>query len=103
FPNLARNFPRTGPWAELVKQMMGFLLLASAVYFARRFIEQALNDKVFWWALFAVVFAAGIFLIARSIKFARTRTGPAVACAIAILFVAPSLLITWRLTHPPID
>src|SRR5205814_2735179 len=38
-PELARRFPRTGPWAELVKQMMGFLLIASAVYFARRFIE----------------------------------------------------------------
>src|SRR5207237_10886296 len=94
FPELARKMPRTGPWAELVKQMMGFLLILSAIYFARRFIEQALGDKVFWWTLFAVVLAAGIFLVARSIKFSKTRIGPAVACVIAILFVAPSLLIT---------
>ena len=39
FPQLARNFPRTGAWAELVKQMMGFLLLAAAAYFGGRAID----------------------------------------------------------------
>src|SRR4029079_11723689 len=33
-PELARKFPRTGPWSELFKQMMGFLMLAAAAYFA---------------------------------------------------------------------
>jgi thiol:disulfide interchange protein DsbD len=103
FPSLARKLPRSGPWAELVKQMMGFLLVASAVYFARRFIVQALNDKIFWWALFAVVLIAGIYLVVRAMQFAKSKTSPLVACVIAILFVAPSLLFTWRLTHPPID
>ena len=36
FPQVAKNFPRTGPWAEIIKQLMGFLLLATAVYFASR-------------------------------------------------------------------
>ena len=31
FPELARRMPRTGPWAELVKQMMGFLLILAAL------------------------------------------------------------------------
>jgi hypothetical protein len=43
-----------------VKQLMGFAAFASAVYFARRFIKQAVGDKIFWWLLFAVVLAAGI-------------------------------------------
>jgi len=103
FPSLARKLPRSGPWAELVKQLMGFLLLASAVYFARRFIEQAVGDKIFWWLLFAVVLAAGIFLVVRAVQFAKSKTSPIVACVIAIIFIAPSLLFTWRLTHPPID
>ena len=34
FPNLARRLPRGGPWGEVVKQFMGFLLLAVAAYFA---------------------------------------------------------------------
>lgn len=103
FPNLARKLPRTGPWAELVKQMMGFLLIASAVYFARRFIEQIASDKIFWWSLFAVVLIAGIFLIARATHFGKTKVAPVVASVIALLFVAPSLAVTLRLTNPPID
>ncbi|MEA2736379.1 MAG: hypothetical protein QOE14_2830, partial [Humisphaera sp.] len=31
-PELAKRFPRSGPWPELFKQMMGFMLLAVAVY-----------------------------------------------------------------------
>ena len=103
FPALARRFPRTGAWAELVKQMMGFLLIASAVYFARRFISGNLGDKAFWWTLFTVVLIAGVFLVARAIQYSKTRVGPIVAAIIALLFVAPSFAFAWRITHPPID
>ena len=68
FPEMARRFPRTGPWAEMVKQLMGFLLLGTAVYFARPFFQKFLHSDsspyrasdVFWWALFAVVAAASL-------------------------------------------
>lgn len=103
FPNLARNFPRSGPWSELVKQMMGFLLLASAVYFARRFIVSGVGDKVFWWMLFAVVLSAGVFLVARTSRFAKSWIGPVVATVVALLFVAPTMAFVWRVTNPPID
>jgi thiol:disulfide interchange protein DsbD len=103
FPSLVRNLPRSGPWAQLVKQMMGFLLLASAVYFARVFLEQWVGHDAFWWALFAVVAAAGAFLILRTVQFARTYVGPVVAACVALLFVAPTFAMTWRLTNPPID
>lgn len=102
FPNLARNFPRTGPWAEIVKQMMGFLLLASAVYFGRRFLPEAVRDSGFWWILFGVVAASGLFLIVRTLQFTH-RTGPVVAAAVvALLIVAPSLAITLRLAYSPV-
>jgi thiol:disulfide interchange protein len=103
FPEVARNFPRTGPWAELVKQLMGFLLIASAVFFARGFIEGPLGEKAFWWMLFAVVAAAGIYLIVRSIQYSRTMVGRLVATAVALLLVLPSLAFTLRQTNPPID
>src|SRR5439155_23644025 len=82
FPELARRFPRTGPWAELVKQMMGFLLLGTAVYFARPFIEKLvrpsqnnhLASDVFWWTLFGVVAVAGVYLLVRTMKFAKRLT-----------------------------
>lgn len=103
FPELARRFPRTGPWAEIVKQMMGFLLLATAIYFGRRFLPEALHENGFWWLLFAVVAASGIFLVVRTLQFTR-RAGPVIAAvAVALLLVAPSLAVTLRLTYTPIN
>ena len=102
-PELARRFPRTGPWAELVKQMMGFLLLASAVFFARRFIVTLIGEDAFWWALFAVVAVAGVFLVVRAIQFSKTLTPRLIAAVVAALFVIPAFAFTYRQTNPPID
>ncbi|MEO6435724.1 MAG: thioredoxin family protein [Tepidisphaeraceae bacterium] len=102
-PELARRFPRTGPWAELIKQLMGFLLLASAVFFARRFIVGFIGEDAFWWALFAVVAVAGIFLIVRTFQFSPKPAARVAAAVIALLFVAPALAFTYRQTNPPID
>jgi len=98
FPEAARRFPRTGPWAELVKQVMGFLLLGMATYFAEPFIERLLRPQAFWWMLFILVAAAGLFLVIRSMQISKTRVGPVVAAVIAIALVVPALMITLRLT-----
>src|SRR5918999_827377 len=82
FPGLARRVPRSGPWAEMVKQLMGFLLLGAAVYFARPFIEMPfksaanthLASSVFWWLLFAVVATAALFVLVRTMRFAKSNT-----------------------------
>jgi suppressor for copper-sensitivity B len=103
FPEVARRFPRTGPWAELVKQMMGFLLIGSAVFFARRFLGGLFGQHAFWWMLFAVVAVAAIFLIARTIQFSRRLMPRLVAGAVALLIIAPALAFTIRQTNPPID
>src|SRR5439155_25068290 len=49
-PEIARKFPRTGPWAELFKQMMGFLLIAAAAYFAG---GRLVHGPQFWWLVVA--------------------------------------------------
>jgi thiol:disulfide interchange protein len=103
FPELARRMPRTGPWAELVKQMMGFLLLLSAVFFARRFIQGWVGPDAYWWSLFSVVAVAAAFLVTRTYAFAKTATGMAVALVLALLMVAPAGLFVYRVTNPPID
>jgi thiol:disulfide interchange protein len=111
FPELARRFPRTGPWAELVKQMMGFLLLGTAVYFARPFIEKLvasgrnrhLPSDVFWWTLFGVVAVAGVFLLVRTMKFAKRPTPRLVAAAVALLMIVPTFVVARNLTYHPHD
>ena len=100
-PEVARNFPRTGPWAEVVKQMMGFLLLATAIYFAQPFFQKALSTDAFWWTLFAVVAAGGIFLILRSIQLSKNLVPRVVCATLAILLVAPAGYLVHRLTEKP--
>jgi suppressor for copper-sensitivity B len=101
FPQVARNFPRTGPWAEIVKQMMGFLLLATAVYFAQPLYEKFVSDQAFWWTLFGVVAAGAIFLIIRSIQLSTTFWPRTIVWAIAFLVLGSSLWATQRLTIRP--
>jgi thiol:disulfide interchange protein DsbD len=103
FPAVARRLPRTGPWAELVKQMMGFLLLATAVYFARSLFPLGWQGVNFWWAVFAVVAASGLFLIVRTISLTRRPAGIITATVVALAIVAPALAITRQLTYVPID
>lgn len=102
-PELARRFPRTGPWAELVKQMMGFLLLVAAVYFARPFIGRVIHGEVFWWLPFGVICAAALYLMIRTVQFSRTVAGRVVGFAIAILMVGGSLKAALQLTARPYE
>jgi len=103
FPEVARNFPRTGPWAEVVKQMMGFLLLAAAVYFAQPLYERFISDSAFWWTLFAVIAAAGVFLIVRTLQVTPRGQARVIAVCIALLFVVPSFFVTRRLAGRPFE
>ncbi|HEY2589045.1 MAG TPA: thioredoxin family protein, partial [Tepidisphaeraceae bacterium] len=102
-PEVARRFPRTGPWAEVVKQMMGFLLLLAAVYFARPFIGRVVHGEAFWWLPFAVVCAAALYLIIRTFQFSHTLVARIVGVAIALLMVAGAYRVVAQLTAKPYE
>jgi suppressor for copper-sensitivity B len=95
FPNLARWVPRTGPWSAVLKQMMGFLLLAVAVYFAGGRLS---STRDFFWAVFAVVVMAMLFLIVRTIQLSGRIFPTLASLAVAALVMRISLAITVRLT-----
>jgi thiol:disulfide interchange protein len=89
-PEIARKFPRTGPWAELVKQSMAFMLLAVAVFFAQGFIAPYTGTPAVWWMIFAVVAAGGVFVIVRSFQYGKTRVAPIAGTIVAVLIIAPA-------------
>jgi len=95
FPQLAQNFPRTGPWSELVKQMMGFLLLVAAVYFAA---GQLIEGPSFWYAVLAVTAIACLFLLARTTQLAKNALPVAISSTLAVAAFASILTITLRVT-----
>jgi suppressor for copper-sensitivity B len=103
FPEAARHFPRTGPWAEIVKQLMGFLLLGAAVYFAQPLFVRFVSGEAFWWTIFAVIATGGIFLVTRTTQVTTGVRPRVIAVCVALLFVVPSLFAARRLTLQPFE
>ncbi len=103
FPELARKFPRTGPWSLVIKQMMAFLLLATAVYFAWPFLERFVSDRAIWWGEFGVIAGGGVFLVVRAVQLGTTMRPVLITSAIAVVLVAAALVITLRLTARPFE
>ncbi|HET6252267.1 MAG TPA: cytochrome c biogenesis protein CcdA [Tepidisphaeraceae bacterium] len=100
-PELARKFPRTGPWSELVKQSMSFLLLGSAVFFARSFIQPYTGEIAFWWILFAVAVVMGLFIFIRSISISGKFVARFAAAIIAVAIIGGSYAVAHDLVQQP--
>lgn len=88
FPEVARKMPRSGPWAELFKQMMGFLLLVAAVYFGG---GRIIHGTGFWWLVSAMVAVAGLYLVARTVQLTESAGAVAVSAALAVAMIGGSL------------
>lgn len=84
-PSLIDRIPRTGPASELVKQVMGLLLLAAAAYFIGAGVgallkadpERAAELPWFakawhWWAIAAFAAEAGGLLIVRTFRITKS-------------------------------
>lgn len=102
FPGLARNFPRTGPWSEVVKQAMGFLLLAIAAYFVRPLLPDQWRGPAYWWVIFGFIALGGAYATLRATQIAKGRATPIVVTAlISLMIVAPLAAVTHSLANPP--
>jgi thiol:disulfide interchange protein DsbD len=103
FPEVAKKFPRTGPWSNVVKQMMGFLLLATAVFFGQMFLPDVLGHGRAWWIIFGLIAVSGVFLVVRAIQLSGRAVAVGVCVAIALGLIVPSFFIVNKLANPPID
>jgi suppressor for copper-sensitivity B len=95
FPEMARRFPRTGAFAELIKQMMGFLLLGTAAFFGG---QRLLGEPNQWWLVFAVVVWGSLYLLARGSQIAKSSGALCFTTALVVALVGGDLLLTLRLT-----
>jgi thiol:disulfide interchange protein DsbD len=96
FPEVARRFPRTGQASELVKQMMGFLLLGSAAFFAGLELVGEPNQ---WWIVFAVVVWASLYLVIRSAQIFKSAMALYIITALAVIITGTALAVSLRLTN----
>jgi thiol:disulfide interchange protein len=103
FPELARRFPRTGPWPEVIKQMMAFLLLATAVYFIRPILPDSVRGPGVWWVIWGFIAAAGVFLIVRAVQISPRARPVTIAVVVAALISVPTFALAKKLANPPVD
>jgi thiol:disulfide interchange protein DsbD len=110
FPKLVDRMPRTGPASDLIKQVMGLLLLAAAAYFigagtAGLFVTPPEPPShLYWWFVAALGTAAGAWLAWRTIAISKKAGNRVVFGGIGVLILAVSVLIGLSQTAKgPID
>jgi thiol:disulfide interchange protein DsbD len=110
WPGLVKKMPRTGPASELIKQVMGLLMLAAAAYFIGVGLSALTShapdppSRIYWWAVMAFIAAAGLWLVYRTVRITRKTAKRAFFGALGVLAVAGAALGGVRLTNEgPID
>jgi len=100
FPALIEKVPRTGPASELVKQVMGLLMFAVAVFFLGTGLDPLLRQPVdpairwFWWVIAAIVCAAMAWMIFRTVAITKSAWrrvfygGAGIALSTVMVFAA---------------
>ena len=104
FPALVKNMPRSGPASDLIKQVMGLLLLAAAAYFAGAGLSGLLVEpptppsRAYWWVVGIVAASAGLLLLVKTFRI-TPRLGPRVAYGgLGAVIAALSLGVAVRMT-----
>jgi thiol:disulfide interchange protein DsbD len=86
FSSSIRSIPRSGVWMVLIKQALGFVLIAMAFYFLRPLT----GDAVYLWGVGLSLLFGAAFLMVRPAPGAR-----AIRLAAAILLLAGGLFFLW--------
>lgn len=94
WPALVKKIPRTGPASELVKQFLGFLMLAAAAYFIGAGLTALgkesphVNKALIWWAVAFFVVTGGAWLSIRTLKITRKPLR-------RVAFIGLGVLLAW--------
>lgn len=98
WPQLLKFIPRTGPASELVKQVMGLLLLAAAAFFASAGIKGLLSEKPYlagsiaWWAVAFFILLASLWMVVRTWQITRKPVARLAVPALAVLMVGAAVV-----------
>ncbi len=96
-PRLVDRMPRTGPASELIKQVMGLLMLAAALYFIGTGVSGLLMtypdppSRLYWWPVMAMVAVAGGWLAYRTLQITPSVTRRAIFCSLGVLAIVGSV------------
>lgn len=104
FPSLVSRMPRTGPASELIKQVMGLLMLAVAIFFLGTGFDPLLRLPVdppirfYWWLVAAIAVAGMAWLAFRTFQITRRPLPRMFWAAFALVFGLVSIWIAREFT-----
>jgi len=105
FPALVHRMPHTGPASNLIKQVMGLLLLAAGAYFLGTGVAELLAvppdppTQAYWWAVALFIGAAGFWLAWRTVRIATSASKRIIFSALGILLFLSAVLVGIRFTR----
>src|SRR5690606_22644146 len=110
FPQLVARVPRTGPGNELLKQVMGLLMLAAAAYFVGVGISGLVVSppdpptRLHWWPVVGFIALAGLWLAWRMFVIRTTTTKRVAFAMVDLVMAVGSIYAGVRVTdRGPID
>ncbi|MCP4743195.1 MAG: hypothetical protein GY871_13375, partial [Actinomycetales bacterium] len=110
FPDLVKKMPRTGKASEVVKQVMGLLLLAAGVYFVGSGISGLTvvpgepPSRIYWWFVTAAALASGVWLLVQTWRIADRWTPRIVFTVVGGFITSLSIWVGLTMTAKgPID
>ena len=93
FPKLVEKIPRTGPASEVVKHVLGLLMIAAAVFFTGAGVlgllkmYPFLGPVLYWWLTTAVIAVMAFWLIYRTFQITPSAVRRIVFSVIAIVLL----------------
>jgi thiol:disulfide interchange protein len=105
YPQLTNRMPKAGPASELIKQVMGLLMLAAAAYFLGTGLSGFLATppdpptQIYWWAVGACVAAAGVWLAWRTWRIAERRRSRAFFTTFGVLLLVTGAVVGLRFSQ----
>ncbi len=111
FPQLVDRMPRTGPASELIKQVMGLLMLGAAAYFLGVGISALFVDALhptpnpfYWYVVGLCIIAAGGWLFLRTLTIAKTRGQRGAWGAVGLVIIMTGVSLATSMTRkPPVE
>ncbi|MFA7237438.1 MAG: cytochrome c biogenesis protein CcdA [Phycisphaeraceae bacterium] len=90
-PGWIDKLPRTGPGSELIKQVMGLLLIAVAIYFIGYAGKPWWGDA-HWYAVSAVVIGAMLYMMVRVVRITK-RAMPRLMTGVMALLIGAGMVV----------
>jgi thiol:disulfide interchange protein DsbD len=103
FPALTKKLPKAGPGSDLIKQVMGLMMIAVAVFFLGNGILALVAEAPFmkamihWWVMTFLIVFASLWLLFKGIPNARSAFGKGLIFVTALVVGGGMLAWTLRL------